>query len=640
MQALNVRDLEGREITDRLRLDRALRVGQHSYIFEGSLLSLGRSIGRCAVKLCRLKDRYQPDSFLQELREQSHLSHPNLINVNSAGLVEQGPALGWVYVALELAEYSLQDLLDQGARMPHRAVTEMLLHVSEAIAYLHSQNIAHTEVRPSNILFAQQSWKLSGLEYRASLARRLEEVNSNENHFVFRSPEMLENQIENPSGDLWSLAVVAHACLTSRLPFAETSDLSRGDLVWRIIHQEPEPEALGEPFDTMVERALRRKIDSRVSAIDIHYCLGGAHLDFALPESSQPVVQDSSPEQAPPEVSEGSQDHSRSVDFRSLVPIAAAIFVVMAALLIAVGVLWGYSQVPKRGKLRQNVKSADLRTRNFEIGSLDQRGRSSSQMGSAPALMEVIGQGINLALIQIPTGEFDMGSPTNESYRENNESPQHRVKLDAFYMTQTEISQAQWREVAKLPPVKRELPLSPSKVGGAALPVHNVSYLECQEFCARLRQKTGRFFRLPTEAEWEYACRGGPSLSPFHFGPTLTSEVATFKGSKPYLSNFPPGIDPVAPTAVSFHSKTNPFGLIDMHGNVKEWCQDGYEGYSEARQDNPTGPAGPERVVRGGGFQTFAWNCRSARRDHLPETSEQSDLGFRIVAPERCEVKE
>jgi formylglycine-generating enzyme required for sulfatase activity len=637
MQTLNVRDLEGREITDRLRLDRALRVGQHSYIFEGSLLSLGRSVGRCAVKLCKLKDRYQPDSFLQELREQSRLSHPNLINVNSAGLVEQGPAFGWVYVVMELAEYSLQDLLDQGARMPHRAVTEMLLHISEAVAYLHSQNIAHTEVRPSNILYGQQMWKLSGLEYRASLARRLEEVNSNENHFVFRSPEMLENQIENLSGDLWSLAVVAHACLTSRLPFAETSDLSRGDLVWRIIHQEPEPEALGEPFDSMIERVLRRNIESRATAVDIHFGLGGAQLDFELPESA--VAQIVAPvEEAPPPPPIAVE--RSSVDFKALVPIAGAIFVVMAALLVGAGVIWGYSQAPKRGKLRQNVKSSDLRTRNFEIGSLDQRGRSSSQMGSAPALMEVIGQGINLALIQIPTGEFDMGSPTNEAYRENNESPQHRVKLDAFYMTQTEISQAQWREVAKLPPVSRELPLNPSKVGGAALPVHNVSYLDCQEFCARLRQKTGRLFRLPTEAEWEYACRGGPSNSPFHFGPTLTSEVATFKGSKPYLSNFPPGIDPTAPTAVSAHSKTNPFGLIDMHGNVKEWCQDGYQGYSEARQDNPIGPAGPERVVRGGGFQTFAWNCRSARRDHLSETSEQSDLGFRIVAPERCEVKE
>lgn len=641
MRPINVRDLEGTELTDRLRLDKALRIGLNGYIFEGSLLSLKRSVGRCAVKLCRLKERYHAENFVQELREQPPLNHPRLVYPKQFGIVDSGPAQGWVYLTMELAEYSLQDLLDQETRLPFRQVNEMLLDITEGLAYLHHKGISHAAVRPSHILSTAEGWKLSGIEFRSALARRVEEIGEEENHFVFQSPEILQSQIEEPSGDLWSLGVVAHAALTSRLPFSETSDQSRSELQWRIINVDPEPEALGQPLDDFLGRVLQRTPSARSSALSAHRLLGGKTLMFddgpaaEQPEPKVPVVEVSVP-QAPLVTKTRSES-----SIPNWVPLAAVAGLAGAFLLVLVGGVWGYfKHHPRRGATKSNVGSADLRTKTFEIGQLDARGRLTRLAGKAPCLTVELGEGSNLYLLQIPTGEFDMGSPGNEAYREANEGPQHRVRVDAFYMTQTEISQGQWRRVCSFPAVNRPLSPTPSKVQGQNLPVTDVSYEECLEFCARLSKKTGRVFRLATEAEWEYACRGGPSLQPFHFGPTITPEVATFRASKPYLNNFPPGKDPKGPAPVSGHSAANPFGLLDMHGNVKEWCLDKYLNYSEERQVNPLGKSDSttERVVRGGGYQTYSWSCRSAYRGRSNETESSPDIGFRVVAPEQIEV--
>ena len=165
------------------------------------------------------------------------------------------------------------------------------------------------------------------------------------------------------------------------------------------------------------------------------------------------------------------------------------------------------------------------------------------------------------------------------------------------------ITQAQWRVVAGLSLVNRELNPEPSNFKGDNLPVEQVSWYEAVEFCDRLSAKTGRPYRLPSEAEWEYACRAG-TTTPFHFGKTLTTEVANYNGNYTYADG-PKGEYFETTTPVDKFEIANAFGLCDMHGNVFEWCEDHYGNYNQTPVDGSariTDDKQARRILRGGSW--------------------------------------
>jgi formylglycine-generating enzyme required for sulfatase activity len=184
-----------------------------------------------------------------------------------------------------------------------------------------------------------------------------------------------------------------------------------------------------------------------------------------------------------------------------------------------------------------------------------------------------------IPLAFIPAGSFLMGSPKHEPRRSKTEGPQHEVTLAAFWMAKTPITQAQWRTVASWPRVERDLDPYPSRFKGDNRPVEQVSWLDAMEFCYRLSQHTGEKYTLPSEAQWEYACRAG-TTTPFHFGPTISTEVANYDGNYIYDQGSK-GIYREQTTGVAIFP-ANAWGLHDMHGNVWEWCldewHDSYEG--------------------------------------------------------------
>jgi formylglycine-generating enzyme required for sulfatase activity len=220
----------------------------------------------------------------------------------------------------------------------------------------------------------------------------------------------------------------------------------------------------------------------------------------------------------------------------------------------------------------------------FDVVTVNAKGeRINRSRGRAEFFTEDLGNNVVLEMVAIPGGQFLMGSPENEPQRHDSESPQHTVTVQPFFMGKFPVTQAQWAAVAVLEKVEIDLELDPSYFKGANRPVEQVSWNHAIEFCARLSNKTGKSYRLPSEAEWEYACRAG-TTTPFYFGETITTELANYNGNTTYGSGIK-GQYRQQTTDVGIFPP-NPFGLFDMHGNIWEWCQDEWhQNYNEAPTD-------------------------------------------------------
>ncbi len=247
---------------------------------------------------------------------------------------------------------------------------------------------------------------------------------------------------------------------------------------------------------------------------------------------------------------------------------------------------------------------------------------------------------LQLEMVSIPEGSFLMGSPQDELKRDSNESPQHQVTVQPFFIGKCLVTQAQWQAVASLPQVNKELNPDSSHFQGSNRPVERVSWYEAVEFCDRLSQHTGKSYSLPSEAEWEYACRAG-TTTPFHFGETITSELANYDATSTYGVGVK-GTYRKETTPVGSFEVANAFGLYDMHGNVLEWClddwHDNYEGaptdgsaWFDSKNNNLSQKEG-SAVLRGGSWVNIPGYCRSAYRDfNLARDNHINIIGFRIV---------
>jgi formylglycine-generating enzyme required for sulfatase activity len=238
---------------------------------------------------------------------------------------------------------------------------------------------------------------------------------------------------------------------------------------------------------------------------------------------------------------------------------------------------------------------------------------------------------IGMKFVLIPAGSFSMGSPEAEPGRSTDESPQHLVTLtSAFYLGVTEVTQGQWQTI---------MGDNPSRFRDADRPVENVSWSDCQEFLRRLneREKTDRY-RLPSEAEWEYACRAGSSTR-FSFGDDVGLS-ATGDKLRYYFGDQRGDLDSYAwygnisgnQTHPVAQKKPNAWGLYDIYGNAAEWCADWYGPYPDSRVTDPKGPSqGTSRVLRGGSYGFDTWSVRSARRESRPPQSRSDQCGLRVA---------
>ncbi len=284
-----------------------------------------------------------------------------------------------------------------------------------------------------------------------------------------------------------------------------------------------------------------------------------------------------------------------------------------------------------------------LKVFNFEVVRVNAKGEQiKKESKQSQYFAQDLGNGITLEMVAIPGGTFTMGTEDEEIERLvkkfnwegfRKERPQHEVTVPPFFMGKYPITQAQWKAIATTAKIDIDLETNPSNFKGDELPVERVNWYQATEFCKRLSRETKREYRLPSEAEWEYACRAG-TTTPFYFGETITGELANYNAGYTYAEE----------AKGEYRGKTTPvgqfppnaFGLYDMHGNVLEWCadtwHDNYEGAptdGSVWTENGNNNRSP---MRGGSWYGLPNDCRSAYRNYgLRRVNYSYDDGFRVV---------
>jgi formylglycine-generating enzyme required for sulfatase activity len=312
--------------------------------------------------------------------------------------------------------------------------------------------------------------------------------------------------------------------------------------------------------------------------------------------------------------------------------------------------------------IRRMLSKPSMRTSSFDTATVDQKGvRNPPERYSAVVFTEALGPVGGMDMVSIPGGSFTMGSPADEPERQLNEGPQHHVALAPFFIGAWPVTQAQWSAVVMAHPGKihRDLDPSPSFFKGIDLPVESITWNQADEFCLRLAEITGRAYRLPSEAEWEFACRAG-TVTPFNCGPTITPDLANYcgtggavcgdSGGKSIASDvyndvkYQSGAYGQGPVGVFRATTTRPgtfppnrFGLYDTHGNVWEYCLDKWsDSYADTPRDGSayvSGPSDSARLLRGGSWSHNPAICRSAYRDSLDPSSSGwlGRIGLRVA---------
>ena len=507
---------------------------------------------------------------------------------------EQGSSL---YLVQELIEgQTLLDELDDFTFDEER-IRGILTDLLPVLNFIHSNKVIHRDIKPENIIRRKSDGKLVLIDFggakqvtQTSLARQATVI-----YTIGYAPAEQMAGFVFPASDLYALGVTCVRLLTKCLPFPDDSgqfedriyDAMNGEWLWRNILQEKGitiSEQLGRILDKLLQHLVKNRYQSAAEVLE----------DLAEKSTKNLTPQ-------PPSLPGKGEN-------KNLKPLS-----------------W-----EERG-LERGFPDA-VQSFEFNVVKVDETGSLIKRWcRKADLFIQNLSGEINLEMVSIPGGSFIMGSPLNEG--DTDERPQHIVTLKPFFMGKYPITQAQWKAVASLPKVNRAINPNPSKFKGAILPVENVSWYEAQEFCARLREKTGREYRLPSEAEWEYACRSGTS-TPFNFGKSINPQLINCKIDKYHA------IEAIRklysqPKPVGSSGLANDFGLYDMHGQVWEWCADPWhKNYDKAPTDGAIWHSGGDlhrRVLRGGSWNFSSYCCRSASRSWNETEGGLRVCGFRLV---------
>ncbi|WP_179074804.1 bifunctional serine/threonine-protein kinase/formylglycine-generating enzyme family protein [Nostoc sp. C057] len=520
---------------------------------------------------------FKEEAFrLYELGE-NHTQIPRLL-----AYFEQGASLYLVQEFIQ-GKTLLQEVQQQ--IYGEKQVWELLADLLPVLEFIHTHNVIHRDIKPENIIRRASDEKPVLIDFggakqvtQTSLGRQATVI-----YTLGYAPTEQMAGFACHGSDLYALGVTCVRLLTRCLPLQDASgqvndpiyDAMNAKWLWRERLQE-KGITISEDLERILEKLLK-------------------HLPSERYQTAVEVIND------------------LKFATSNIEPVALKIVSMSQPIL---------PPLPQK----VIVPLPPLETFEFDVVTVDTGGREVNRMsGNANFFAEELGKSVTLEMVSIPGGTYMMGSPECEG--DADERPRHKVTVKPFFMGKFPVTQAQWRVVAALPKVKQALNPNPSKFKGLDRPVENVSWYEAVEFCLRLSERTGRDYRLPSEAEWEYACRAGTTTS-FHFGETITSELVscTIETTSKFRRET---------TNVGSFEVANAFGLYDMHGLVWEWCADSWHNnYSDAPSDGTAWEVGGDinrRVLRGGSWSFNAELCRSASRSWNESDGGLRVCGFRVV---------
>jgi len=575
------------------------------------------------------------------------------------------PTLIWNGQAYIFQEYDGQNLaqeLKESGPFGEKKIWQILEELLPQLQALHEDNVIHQNIKPEKIIRRRADGRLvlQGLG-TASVTPS-----------PYTAPELLRGRSECAS-DLYSLGATCLYLMTRTSPFQLYSD-RLGEWVWRdhLPSGQRISPRLGEILDRLVAHPLGQRFASAQDVLTaIHQPappppppkepkrpepsqyeppVAADYYRFPEPEPRRPhprrPIQEPEPK-SPLNINlkpnePVSKPTSKGKTSQTSAPPIRSLWIITTLILLAPSVwFWSREYVPPNVTPTETVTTPPdpnstptqtflglpVQTYRYTSARVSPQGNVTPYEATSPVgkytetALNLPTGAVPLEMVAIPGGTFTMGSPDTEVNRDSDEGPQHEVTVPDFFMGQYEVTQAQYAAV---------MGNNPANFKGDNNPVENVSWDDAQTFIQRLNSLTGKTYRLPTEAEWEYAARAG-TTTPFSYGETITPEVVNYDGNSPY-GGAPKGESRQRTIAVD-SLYPNPWGLYHIHGNVWEWVEDGWhDNYNGAPTDGTAWLSSDElRLLRGGSWDYYAGSSRSANRDRNGRDSRIVNRGFRLV---------
>jgi eukaryotic-like serine/threonine-protein kinase len=539
------------------------------------------------------------------------------------------------YLVQEFIEgETLSTELERG-KLSTTATIQVLREILIGLSFVHAENTIHRDLKPDNIIRRSSDNALVLIDFGAVKevrqttlttpnARTLASIGFGTEGYMPSEQAMGYPKL---ASDIYAVGAIGIECLTGREPH-ELFDEELLEFKWRHLYRESNPriDPLISPLVMVLNKMLQqRHLDRYANAAEALTAIDAILLARDSATDNQSDLQLLPSQKLASIFDRFSINRSTFLKIIGLGSLGA-----IGAFSIAKIIQPSESEIDPNQQINSDdiptidrpsvIKVTSIKLNDY--GDIIDRPQARAQI-----FQEDLGNGVLLTMIQIPPGTFMMGSPAREEGQESCEQPQHPVNVPTFFLGQTQITQSQWSEIFPDKAVKFS--------SNHQVPIDSISWLDAIEFCHRLSTKTGRKYRLPTESEWEYACRA-TTTNPFAYGDTISPSIVNYDATRPYGKSIK-GICQEKSTPVATFPP-NLFGLYDMHGNLWEWCLDEwFANYRDAPQDGSargdleTRDRNKQRVVRGGSWFSSGQICRAASRSSLPAAYRHNHYGFRVV---------